>query len=106
LNKDTYLYFSSENISAIPKDLLTNKIANHGFNRLLYSIRIPKGSPLVATKSCIKIYRGKIIVQIFKINKIFFFTIYEGEKQSSPPFKIVFPDGAPPYPYPISLLAV
>ena len=106
LNKDTFLYFQvSEDDSDIPKELLVNKIANHRFSKLLRSIKLPAGSPVLANHVELKVVVSGLIVRIFKLNGNFFFTVYDKNGNQTMPRKIVFPNGAPPYPYPVSLIA-
>jgi len=105
LHKDTFLHFEAGNDDDIPKELLVNKIANHNFTKLLRSIRIPAGSPVVANHVELKIIHKNLIVRIFKLNSSFFFTVYDENGRQSIPRKIIFPGGAPPYPYPISLIS-
>lgn len=106
LNKDTFLYFQvSEDDSDIPKELLVDKIANHSFSKLLRCIRIPAGSPVIANHVELKILHDSFIIRVFKLNNSFFFTIYDKDGKQTIPRKIVFPNGAPPYPYPISLIS-
>jgi len=108
LHKDTFLYFQvSEDDSDIPRQLLTNKVANHRFNRLLRSIKLPAGSPVLANHVELKVVvnGSGLIVRIFKLNGSFFFTIHDKSGNQTMPRKIVFPNGAPPYPYPVSLIA-
>jgi len=107
LRKDTHIYFHSlGEDNDIPAQLLTNKIANYRFNKFLRSVKIPAGSPIIANGSEIKIVHKNfnLIVRIFKLNRDFFFTVYDRDGRQSIPRRIVFPNGAPPYPYPISLL--
>jgi len=108
LRKDTYLHFQADYDTAdIPSELLTNKITNNSrFNRLLRSIRIPAGSPVITNRHELKIIHKNFnfIIRIFRLNGNFFFTVYDRDGRQSIPRRIVFPNGAPPYPYPISLL--
>ena len=105
LSKETCLYFQADSDEDIPSELLTNKITNSRFNKLLRSVKIPAGSPVIANNFEVKILCQNFIISIFKINKSFFFTVYDEHGKQSVPRRIVFPNGAPPYPYPISLIA-
>jgi len=106
LRKDTYLYFADYDTADIPSELLTNKITNNSrFNRLLRSIRIPAGSPVITNRHELKIIHKNFIIRVIKLNNNnFFFTVYDEHGKQSVPRRIIFPNGAPPYPYPISLL--
>ena len=102
LHRDTYLYFTSSGDDDNLNGLLDNKIISwNGY--WLRRIRLPAGSPVIAHSQ--KIYitvSGNKIVTITKILNKFFFKV----SGSPSPWKlIVFPNGAPPYPYPISLIS-
>ena len=99
LHRDTYLYFVADGDGGDFNGLLDKKIFSwNGY--WLQRVKLPAGSPVIASNSQIYITVGDRVVTIVKVLNKFFFKVSDSSWKL-----IVFPDGAPPYPYPISLIA-